>query len=284
MKTVLITGASAGIGLATARFLADHGYKVMGTTRSIKKRQALVDELAKTYGEQLQFVEMDVTQDESVAKAVAEATAKLGPLDAVVCNAGSGIYGSIEEMPMDMAYAQMETNFFGYLRVIKAVLPAMRQRNQGHLVLTSSIGGVVCIPFQTHYSASKFAIEALTQGLRQELYGTGVKVAAVRPGDIQTEFNDVTNKFMPENSPYKKRYETCWTTIDKNMKIAPKPLLVAKTIYKILGSKNPKAYYTAADFFTGLTPILTPLMSSKVKEKVIRLFYNIDFKQTPPAA
>ncbi len=281
MNTVLITGASAGIGLATARFLADHGYKVVGTTRSIKKRQALVDDLLQTYGERLQFVEMDVTRDDSVAQAVVQAEKLLGPLQAVVCNAGTGIYGSIEEMPMDMAYTQMETNFFGYLRVIKAVLPGMRQRNQGHLVLTSSIGGVVCIPFQAHYSASKFAVEALTQGLRQELYGTGVKVAAVRPGDIQTEFNDMTNKYVPDNSPYKKRCETCWTTIDKNMKIAPKPLLVAKTIYKILRSNNPKAYYTAADFFTGLTPILTPIMSSKLKEKVIRLFYNIDFKQTP---
>lgn len=83
---------------------------------------------------------------------------------------------------------------------------------------------------------------------------------------------------MPENSPYKKRCETCWKTIDKNIQIAPKPIIVAKKIHKILKTKNPKAYYTAADFFTGLTPILTPIMTSKLKEKVIRLFYGIDFK------
>lgn len=279
MNKILITGASSGIGLATATFLLDRGYTVIGTTRSMKKRQSLVDDLKKRYQDQVDFVDLDVTDDRSVTQAITSITERHGTLDALLCNAGSGIYGTIEEMPMEMAYAQMETNFFGYLRVIKSVLPSMRANNKGHIILISSVGGVVTIPFQAHYSASKYAIEAITQGLRQELYGTGVKVAAVRPGDIQTEFNDVTNMNMPPNSPYKERCEACWNIIDKNMKIAPKPILVAKTIYKILKTKNPKAYYTAADFLTGLTPLLTPLMSSKFKEKVIRLFYGIDFKQ-----
>lgn len=280
MKTVLITGASAGIGLATTKYLVSQGYQVIGTTRSISKRQLLIDQLKQEYANRLHFVEMDVTSDDSVKQAVADATANHGPLDALVCNAGTGIYGTIEEMPMELAYAQMETNYFGYLRVIQAVLPEMRRRNQGHIVLISSVGGIVTIPFQAHYSASKFAIEAITQGLRQELHGTGVKVAAVRPGDIQTEFNDATTKHMPDDSPYRQRCQACWTTIDKNMQVAPQPIIVAKKIHKILKSKHPKAYYTAADFLTGLTPIVMPFMTSKIKEKVIRLFYGIDFKST----
>ncbi|MCK5243519.1 SDR family oxidoreductase [bacterium] len=277
-KAVLITGASAGIGLATAKYLADQGYQVFGTTRSITKRQAVVDEAKAKYGDQLQFIELDVTKDESVKSAISDVMNKAGHLDAVVCNAGSGIYGTVEEMPMAMVYSQFETNYFGYLRVLQAVIPSMRERKAGHIVLLSSLGGVVCVPFQSHYSAGKYAVEGLTQGLRQELYGTGVKVAAIRPGDIQTEFNDTTYLNIPENSPYKKRCQACWDVINKNMKIAPKPILVAKKIHKVLKSKNPKAYYTAADFVSSLLPILFPLMTSKLKEKILRIFYGIDFK------
>jgi short-subunit dehydrogenase len=277
-KTVLLTGASAGIGLATAKYLAEKDYQVFGTCRSIANRQTVVDETKATFGDQLQFIEMDVTKEESVNSAVAEVIQKAGQIDALVCNAGSGVYGTVEEMPMDQAYSQFETNYFGYLRMLKAVIPGMRERKNGHIVLLSSLGGVVCIPFQSHYSASKYAVEGLTQGLRQELYGSGVKVAAVRPGDIQTEFNDSTAMNIPENSPYKKRCEACWNVIDKNMKIAPKPILVAKKIHKVLKTKNPKAYYTAADFVSGLLPVLLPLMSSKLKEKILRIFYGIDFK------
>ncbi|MBN1595317.1 SDR family oxidoreductase [candidate division FCPU426 bacterium] len=278
MRTVLVTGASAGIGLATAKYLADKQWRVFGTTRSLNKRREVAEAWQQQYQGRATLIEMDVTQDQSVAAAVKTILDQHGLLDALVCNAGFGIFGSIEEMPLEKVYEQMETNFFGYVRTIQAVLPSLRQRHTGHIVLVSSIGGVVCIPFQAHYSAAKYAVEALTQGLRQELYATGVKVAAVRPGDIQTEFNDATYRHMPPDSPYQKRCAACWTTIDKNMKIAPKPVLVAKTIYKILNSKNPKAYYTAADFFTGLTPIIAPFLPSKLKEKVIRLFYNIDFK------
>lgn len=275
MKTVLITGASAGIGLAAAEYLAEKGYQVFGTTRSISKRQAVIDELKSRYQDRIHFIEMDVTSDDSVKKSISGLIAKIGSLDAAVCNAGFGIYGSIEEMPLSKVREQLETNFFGYLRVIQAVLPGMRERKSGHVVLISSIAGIVAIPFQAHYSASKYAVEAITQGLRQELHGSGVKIAAVRPGDIRTEFNDAISMHLPENSPYQKRYEACWETIDKNMKAAPKPIIVAKKIHKILNTKDPKAYYSASDFFTSLLPVLAPFITQKMKEAVVRLFYGV---------
>lgn len=275
METAFITGASSGIGWATAQYLADKGYQVYGTTRSLQKRADLVSQAKQKYGDRLQFLELDVTKTESVQKGVAEVIRRAGKIDVLVCNAGFGVYGSIEEMPMELVQKQFDTNIFGYLRLLQAVLPHMRAKHSGRIVLVSSIAGVVAIPFQVHYSASKYAIEAFTQGLRQELRGTNIKVAAVRPGDIQTDFNDVTVKHMPANSPYAKVCQKCWETIDKNMKAAPKPILVAKTIYKVLKKSNPAAYYTAADFMTSLTPIITPLMTSKMKERVIRMFYNI---------
>ncbi len=277
MATVLITGASSGIGLAAAKYLAEKGYRVFGTTRSLEKRAGVISELREKYGDNIEFIAMDVTQEETVQTAVREITQKVGSIDNLVCNAGNGIYGSIEEMPMELVYKQFDTNVFGYLRVLRAVLPAMRERRSGRVVLISSMAGIVAIPFQAHYSASKYAIEALTQGLRQELRGFGVKVAAIRPGDIKTDFNDVTDRYLPEQSRYKKWSEACGAAIDKNIKAAPPPVLVAKKIYKILKTNNPKAYYSAADLLTSLLPILTPFMTSGLKEKVIRLFYGTDF-------
>lgn len=277
MATVLITGASSGIGLAAAKYLAEKGYRVFGTTRSLEKRAGVISELREKYGDNIEFIAMDVTQEETVQTAVREITQKVGSIDNLVCNAGNGIYGSIEEMPMELVYKQFDTNVFGYLRVLRAVLPAMRERRSGRVVLISSMAGIVAIPFQGHYSASKYAIEGLTQGLRQELRAFGVKVSALRPGDIKTDFNDMTDRYLPEQSPYKKWSEACWAVIDKNLKVAPPPLIVAKKIYKILKIKNPKTYYSAADLLTTLLPILTPFMSSCLKEKVIRLFYGTDF-------
>lgn len=277
METVLITGASSGIGLATAKLLAEKGYRVFGTTRSLEKRRELLAVLKAQYGDRLQWVAMDATSETSVNQAVKSVLDQAGAIDVLVCNAGMGVYGSVEEMPMEAAIKQFDLNVFGYLRTLRAVVPGMRQRRQGRIVLTSSIAGVVAIPYQVHYSASKYAIEALTEGLRQELRGFGIKVSAVRPGDILTDFNDVTQKNLPADSPYLKWSQPCWDVIDKNMKAAPQPSLVAKKVYKILRTANPKTYYTAADFFTGLTPVCIPFFSSKLKEKVIRLFYGVDF-------
>jgi len=277
MANVLVTGASSGIGLATAQYLAGKGYQVFGTTRSLEKRTALVADVKAQYGDRLKFIAMDVTQDASVKKAVDAVLAQAGTIDILVNNAGFGVYGSIEDMPMDLAVKQFDTNVFGALRVIKAVLPSMRERRAGQIVILSSIGGVVAIPYQSHYSASKYALEAFTEGLRQEVRGFGIKVSAVRPGDIRTQFNDETTRCQPECSPYNKWSLPCWKTIDVNMQKAPQPVLVAKVIHRILKTRHPKTYYTAADFFTGLTPVLTPFMSSKLKEKVIRLFYGVDF-------
>ncbi len=277
MEKALITGASSGIGWAIAQFLADKGYQVYGTTRSLKKRAEIIAQAQAKYGERLKFVEMDVTNEKAVKESVDSIIRRIGGLDILICNAGAGIYGSIEEMPMELVIQQFDTNVFGYLRVLQAVIPHMRQQLSGRIILVSSMAGITAIPYQTHYSASKYAIEAFTEGLRQELRGFGIKVAAVRPGDIQTDFNEVTLKHVPADSPYKKWSGKCWEIIDKNIRVAPQPVLVAKVVHRILKKRSPRAYYTAADFLTSLLPILMPFMSSGMKEKVIRLFYGVDF-------
>ncbi|MGI9592397.1 MAG: SDR family NAD(P)-dependent oxidoreductase, partial [Myxococcota bacterium] len=151
--TVLLTGASSGIGAATAAHLVREGYQVFGTSRR--------PEAAADARPEIRWIAMDVCDDDSVEKGVAELLAAVPQLDGVVCNAGFGIFGSVEEVSMARARAQLETNFFGVLRVARAVLPHLRVNENGRLVLIGSLAGRSPIPFQAHYSASKAAVDAL---------------------------------------------------------------------------------------------------------------------------
>ncbi len=218
-KKVLITGASSGIGATIALMLAKKGYNVWGTTRNISKVQSLPEELQ----ENINFLQMDVTDDESVKYGVEEFFKQAGEIDILINNAGYGVYGSAEEFPVKDAKRIFETNYFGALRVIQSVLPFMRKQRDGLIINITSLAGVFVIPFQIHYSASKFALEALTEGLRQELRPFGIRVAAIQPGDIKTNFNDVTEFGETNNSPYEKWSEACWKVIDVNMQKAPGP-------------------------------------------------------------
>lgn len=275
-EVVLITGASSGIGLATAELMATHGYSVFGTTRSLERNRTLVSDLNLKHSGRLQFIEMDVTQSDSVRQGVDEVMKQTGRIDVLICNAGIGIFGSIEETPLETVHELFEINYFGYLRTIQAVLPFMRESQKGRIVLVGSIAGRVAIPFQSHYSSTKYAIEALTEGLRQELHQTKIKVSAIRPGDIQTRFNEVTLKHSHAKPAYSALTDQCWEAIEENMKIAPKPMLVAKTIIRILKKKNQKTFYTAADFFTSFVPFLDCILPSTIKEKLVRVFYHVD--------
>ena len=179
-KTVLITGASSGLGAAMARRLADRGWRVLGTSRR-----------AAPDGAGIEWIAMDVCDDASVERALASVFERVPRLDALVCNAGYGIYGAVEETPLERARAQLETNFFGVLRVLTPVLTHMRQNDSGRILLVGSLAGRAPIPFQAHYSASKAAIEALVFSLINELAPFDVHVSLIEPGDIHTAFNDV---------------------------------------------------------------------------------------------
>ncbi|NLV92721.1 MAG: SDR family oxidoreductase [Firmicutes bacterium] len=272
----LVTGASSGIGAAIAMLLAEQGYRVWGTTRSLDRVESLPQELR----DRVRFVAMDVTDDASVTDGVEKILEQAQSIDLLVNNAGGAVYGPIEEMPMELTIKQFDLNVFGLLRVTQAVVPHMRERRQGMIINISSLAGKLVIPYQTHYSASKHAVEAFTEGLRQELRPFGIKVVSILPGDINTNFNNATT-FAPQvqggQSPYEPWLKASWETIDVNLRRAPGPEVVARQVWKAVEDQGRKGRYPAGDFASRQFLTLARLLPDSLKEWAIRVFYRIKF-------
>jgi NAD(P)-dependent dehydrogenase (short-subunit alcohol dehydrogenase family) len=214
-KVALITGGTDGLGKATAILLAQHGYRVIAAGRSESKRADL-DALAKTKNLPLTTVELDVCNDASVHRAVQTVIDSYGAIDVLVNNAGVGYMAVVEELKMDDFKQQFETNVFGVLRVTQAVLPGMRARQSGRIVMLSSVAGLVTPPTYGAYSSSKHALEGLSNALRLELFPFHIRVVLVEPGYIVTNFqrtaHDLAQPYVEsaKTSPYQKIYAGAW--------------------------------------------------------------------------
>jgi len=267
-RTVLITGASSGIGAAAAGRLASRGDRVFGTSR----RPGPDADPA------VEWVAMDVGDEASVEKGVAAVKEQGGELDAVVCCAGFGIFGSVEETPLDAAERQLDTNFFGVLRVLRAVLPDLRaaaaRGGDPRVLLVGSLAGRAPIPFQAHYSASKAAVDALALALRSELRPHGVRVSLIEPGDIDTPFNDAMEWGDASGSPYQASLEACEQVIRESLPKAPKPDVVARAIEKALDARNPRVRY-AVGADSVLVPIGRRLLPDWLNLRLIRSHFRI---------
>jgi len=264
--TVLLTGASSGIGAATADHLLAEGYRVFGTSRR--------PEAAAGERPDVDWIAMDVCDDGSVDKGVAELLARVPRLDAVVCNAGFGIFGSVEEVSLARARAQLETNFFGVLRVVRAVLPHMRECESGRVVLIGSLAGRAPIPFQAHYSASKAAVDALALSLRNELHGTGVWVSLVEPGDIATPFNEGMDWGEHEQSPYRERLASAEQMIRDSLPQAPGPAVVARAVHRALSATTPRVRYPVGAE-AKLVPLARRLLPDWLTLRMIRSHFGV---------
>ena len=187
-QVVLITGASSGIGAACAEYLGLRGYRVYGTSRHAP--------LEATAAGPFQMIRMDVNEDASVARGIGLLLEREGRLDVVVNNAGIVTAGPMEDATLDEAKSQFETNFFGVLRVCKAVLPIMREQRSGHIINISSLAGRAAAPYQGLYSASKFAVEGLSEALHGEVRHFGIKVVLIEPGDAPTRNTESRIKIL----------------------------------------------------------------------------------------
>ena len=180
-KTILITGASSGIGRATVAYFAERDWNVVATMRN-------PDDGAELASENVLVARLDVLDTASIQTVVAESTARFGGIDALLNNAGYGAYGALEATPMEVIRRQFDVNVFGLIATTQAVLPGMRARRRGVIVNISSVGGRMCYPFGTLYHGSKWAVEGLSEALQYELAAVGIRVKLVEPGGVDTDF------------------------------------------------------------------------------------------------
>ena len=251
--TVLITGGTDGLGRAMALLLAEHataGYRVFAAGRSAEKRAAL-EQLAREGSLPLETLEMDVRDDRSVARALAEVHSKAGPVDVLVNNAGVGYIAPMEEVKMEHLRQQFETNFFGVVRVTQAVLPEMRARGRGRIINMSSAAGKVALPLFGPYSGSKFALEGMTDALRLEVYPFGIDVVLIEPGYIPTNFQATSLELSApyaaaaESSPYARvhrNFRHAWKRSTQHAGYTPEDC--ARVVLRAVRENPPKPRYT----------------------------------------
>lgn len=263
-KNVLVTGASAGIGKATAIQLAQKGYAVYGAARRVENMQEL-----RSYG--INPIALDVTKDESIVACVNQILGEAGSIDILVNNAGFGSYGAIEDVPMKDARYQLEVNVFGAMRLTQLVLPTMRKNGYGKIVNISSIGGKTAFPLGGWYHASKFALEALSDSMRNEVREFGIDVIVIEPGAIKSEWLDIafdSLKKVSGDTAYKALAAKVHNSFTKVSTRAPEPIVIAETIRKAIESKNPKARYSAGNMASALL-LMARLLPDKLMDKVI---------------
>lgn len=261
---ILITGVSSGFGRETARLLTSQGHRVYGTVR--REVEAL-DGVRYLYADM-----QDVASAEAAVNAVLDAE---GCIDVFISNAGMGIGGPLEYCrPEDIA-RQMDVNFMGMVRFNHSVIPAMRRRGKGMIICVSSIGGVIGLPYQGAYSASKFAMEGYCEALRMELAPCGVKVVAIRPGDFSTGFT-AARRTVPQEGAAEAypAYASGLSKIVNDETHGLTPDTLARRISKIINSKHPADSYVVATFTQRLSVLLKRLLPSRLFRRIISSYYG----------
>jgi NAD(P)-dependent dehydrogenase (short-subunit alcohol dehydrogenase family) len=235
-KVALVTGASSGIGQAIAAELAAQGWRVFGASRSG----------ARIADAGVEMIALDVDDDASVERGVASVLARAGRLDALVNNAGWAIMGAVEDTAIAEAKAQMETNFFGVLRLCRAALPAMRRQGGGAIVNISSLSGLFGTPFSGLYSASKFAVEGMSEALRFETKRLGIRVVLIEPGDHASALAARRRivAAASTNPAYRDAFQRFKAAQEKDEAKAPPPERVARLVAKVLAMSSPAPRYT----------------------------------------
>ena len=265
-KVVLITGGSSGIGKSVGEFLHSKGFVVYGTSRNPERYS----------NSQFPLLALDVRNVESIQRAVAEVISKSGRIDVVINNAGVGITGPIEEIPTEEIKNNFETNLFGPIEVMKASLPQMRLQKSGLIINITSIAGYMGLPYRGIYSASKGALELITEAMRMEVKSFGIHITNVAPGDFAT--NIAAGRFhapLLKGSAYEIPYGNTLKMMDEHVDSGSNPNEMAEAIHKIILTSNPKIHYKVGVFMQKFSIVLKRILPDNVYEKMLMNHYKL---------
>ncbi|MDO6517033.1 SDR family oxidoreductase [Zobellia uliginosa] len=266
-KVVLITGGSSGIGKSIGVYLKSKGFKVYGTTRNLAKHKDF---------EVFDLLELDVSDQGSIVAAVDHVISKENRLDVLVNNAGVGITGPLEETPTEEVQKAFDTNVYGPLRMVQAVLPQMRKQKGGTIINITSIAGYMGLPYRGVYSATKAALSMLTEALRMETKAFDIKITTLAPGDFAT--NIAAGRYhspLLEDSPYKEPYGNTLKMMNDDVSNGGDPIAVAKQVYEIVGNSKPRVHYKVGSPLQKFSVVLKSLLPDKVYEKLLLNHYKL---------
>lgn len=265
-KVILITGISSGFGKQTAALLAQNGHTVYGTVRKTIEIDSLVNVL-----------KLDLMNPDSITKAVQTVVQREGRIDVLINNAGMHTGGPIETLPLEYIKMQMDTNFLGLVQLTRKVLPVMRKQGSGTIINFGSIGGLMGLPFQGFYSASKFAIEGFSEALRMEVKQFKINVVVINPGDFHTSNSANRRGFLAnsDEDPYQDQFAKTLSIIENDEAKGWSPEVLAKKIVKIVESKKPKQRYVIASLEQKLAVVLKSILPGKVFGKIMEGHYGI---------
>ena len=262
---ILITGITSGFGRAMAERLSADGHKVYGTHRHAEDRIPGVV-----------YIKADSSLEAECAAAVSQVVEAEGRLDVFINNAGMGIGGPLEFNSLEDCSRQMDVNFMGMVRYMHYVLPVMRRQGSGRIICFSSIGGLMGLPFQGMYSASKFAIEGYCEALRLEVRGFGIDVVVIEPGDFHTSFTAQRRKVSdPEALKAYKSYAQSMDSIEKDETGGLKPDYLAAKISRIVGCRRPKYSYVVSNLEQYLSTVLKRILPARWFASILGSYYKV---------
>jgi short-subunit dehydrogenase len=266
-KVILITGASSGLGKATATYLLAQNFRVFGTCRDPKKYHSNLG---------VELLPFDLNQPESAQQLVDQLMEKAGRIDDLINNAGAGIIGPVEEIDATALESHFSTNLFGPLALTQSVLPVMREQGSGLIINVTSIGGYMGLPFRGMYSASKGALGIASEALRMEVKRFGIDIVTLAPGDYATDIA-ARRIYSPlkKESPYHDLYKSSLDTIDEHVDQGGDPHDFARMVNKIIGLKKRKVHYKSGSFLQKFSLILKRILPDTVFEKMIMNHYKV---------
>lgn len=272
-QVIVITGLADGMGREVAKLLAASGDHIAGFDSDAKGVQSLGKELKEIGGDHY-LVPLDITNRKGLKKFRDNVLKKYGKVSTVLSNVGIGFFGPFEEVDLEKALRCLEINVIGASAIFQAFIPAMRKNRGGKLIAMSSLVGQIPFPFESIYTASKFAIEGMVQSLRYEMEPFNIRVGLIEPAQVSTKFAAKIHNLPPQGSPYRERARRFIERDDKLIKTAPTPIQAARKIVKVLHSVKPPLH-SQVDFMSSFFLMLNRFLPGWIRDQILLNYMDI---------